>query len=127
MMLAGPWLAWPWFAFNGFAVGSPTRLREAGLAIFGLLGSGGLVFGIAAGISAGALAGTTLKLALLGLTLWKLGTGYVLYLTQARTFGVFEHYGGVVRNGMLVVVAGMFAEPSVGRLFGNALLFLVVR
>jgi hypothetical protein len=127
MMLAGPWLAWPWFAFNGFAVGSPTRIREALVAGLGLLGSVALVFGIAAGIGTGVLAGTTLRLALLGLTLWKLGIGYVLYLIQARTFWVFEHYGGAVRNGLLVVLAGAFAEPSVGRLLGNPLLFLILR
>ena len=27
-MLAGAWLGLPWFAFNAFALGSPTRWRE---------------------------------------------------------------------------------------------------
>ena len=28
LMLGGAWIAWPWFALNAYAMGSPTRRRE---------------------------------------------------------------------------------------------------
>ena len=31
-MFGGAWLAFPWYVFNGFAMGSPTRKREAAVA-----------------------------------------------------------------------------------------------
>ena len=38
-MLCGAWIAWPWFAFNAIAIGSPTRKKEVTWAAVGAAGT----------------------------------------------------------------------------------------
>jgi hypothetical protein len=92
VMFAGAWLGWVWFAFNAVALGTPTRRQEH--AIVGVAFTATAAFAVA------------LRLALLVITVWKLGLSYALYLVQRRTFHIYEYYGGAVRNGLGVVIAG---------------------
>ena len=70
VMLGGVWLSWPWFVVNGFAVGSPTRFRELGLAIGGLIGATGLLFGLGF-LRAGELMGdVAFSYAIVALVVW---------------------------------------------------------
>lgn len=102
-MFGGAWISWPWLAWNGWIVGSPTRRREiAWLA-------GGAVVLLALGIAAVQLVARrvvgdgALPYLRLGFLLWKLGVTYAVYSLQSRTFQIYEHYGGTVRNGLLAV------------------------
>lgn len=110
IMLGGPWLAWPWFVLNGFGFGSSTRWRELGLAIAGFGGTVVAVFGVILLHDAGvANSQTQLRLLFLGVTVWKLGISYVLYITQGRGFAIYSYYGqGPEQNGMLVAMLGGF-------------------
>ena len=107
-MMCGAWLAWPWFIVNSIAMGSPTRRREIQLTLLAAGGSvalGMLVFGLVnAGIIESALA---LRVALLGITCWKLGMAYLLTTIQSRTFHVYTYYGGETQNAGYVIFAGM--------------------
>jgi hypothetical protein len=112
-MLAGSWLALPWFAFNGFALGSPTRLREALLALAGLGTTAALAFGLLVGADSLSLTTEQVRYLLVGLVFVKLCLAYGLFLLQRRTFGIFEFYGGTVRNPLVVLIAGALARPVV--------------
>jgi hypothetical protein len=126
-MLGGAWLAWPWFLLNGFAIGSATRRREAGLVLLALFGSVGLGLGLVALLDARLLHGTALKLALLAVVLCKLAIAYFLYTIQARSFALYEYYSGGVWNGApLVVVVGAVLRSRVMALLGSGFWVLVL-
>ncbi len=116
VMLAGGWLAWPWFVFNGLAVGSPSLKRECALVAAGVVGTALLIIvllKIAITIVGADGAAQAVPYVRTGVIAWKLLVGYWLYTLQARTFGLYEYYGGTVRNGLLVVIAGTFLHGAV--------------
>jgi hypothetical protein len=106
VMFAGSWLSWPWFAFNGAAVGSPTLRREVGWVVAGFAGRALLIAGILFAAGTGRLPRQAVPYALLPLTLWTLGVSYVLHSLQSRSFQLYQHYGGTLRSGLPVVMAG---------------------
>ena len=112
VMFGGAWVSWPWFVANGFAIGSPTRRREAAIAVAGLVGSVVLVLALLALAGSEILDRPTLRYAAVGLTVWKLGVSYWLYTLQSRCFGLYEYFGGPVQNGVLVLVAAAFLGPT---------------
>jgi hypothetical protein len=126
LMLGGPWLAWPWFALNGFAVGSPTRRRELAIVALAVLGSAALVGGLIAASAGLALTGVWVKFGLLALTIFKLGMGYVLFTTQSRSFGLYAYYGGPVQNGVAGILLGIFLDDFVTKALGRGFLALVL-
>ena len=67
--------------------------------------------------------------ALLTLTALKLGVTYWLHILQSRTFEVYEYYGGVVRQGFVVILAAYFlSQAAAPKLLAAApLLFLWLR
>jgi hypothetical protein len=117
VMLGGVWLSWPWFVLNGFAVGSPTRRRELAVAVAGLAVSVLLVAIVVYLVGAGILGRADARYALVGVTAWKLAVCYWLYTLQTRSFGLYQYFGGKVRNGLWVVLAALFLAAAVlGRL-----------
>jgi hypothetical protein len=126
-MMCGAWLAWPWFILNSIAMGSPTRQREIKLsllAVGGTVALGMLVFGLVdAGIIESALA---LRIALLGITCWKLGMAYLVSTVQSRTFHVYRYYGGAVQNAGYVLFAGMQLSGFVVDASENPLWHIIV-
>ena len=101
VMLFGAGLSWTWFVLNGIAMGSPTRKREIGIAIGGLLGNLLLLLGVSA--TYGLLEvnkEVAIPYLLLVVVVWKLGVSYVLYTLQSGSFGIYEYYGGAVKNGL---------------------------
>lgn len=111
IMLGGAFVSWPWFVLNGFAVGSPTRRRELGWAIGGLLGSASLLVLIGVAAEAGWVGGLGFRYLLIGVVVYKLYVTYLLYSLQTRSFGLFEHYGGETRSGLLPLIAAAFLRP----------------
>lgn len=120
VMFGGAWLSWPWFALNGYAVGSPTRGRELALAVGGFVGSAAIIVGLAVLAQSGVIEGVGVRYALVALTVWKLVVSYVLYAWQSRSFHLYEHFGGEVRNGLpVVLLAGFLGRKAVFGAFSN--------
>ena len=113
LMMGGAWLGIPWFIFNSFAMGSSTRRKETMLAV--LLVPGTLLLFILLGtlVSLDVLTTSSLPYAGVSITVWKLAVGYALFNLQQRNFALHEYYGGVVRNGALVLVASIFIGPRI--------------
>lgn len=114
VMLGGAWLSWPWFVVNGFAVGSPTRKKELGIAIGGFALTALLVVTIIGLAGTGRISQRGVPYALLSLTVLKLGVTYWLHTLQTTTFEVYEYYGGTVRQGFLVILASYAVMQSAG-------------
>jgi hypothetical protein len=115
IMFGGGWLAFPWFAFNSIAMGSPFRRRELALAAGGILApmvAVTLVSMAIGDVSEDWLSRNAAYIVVLRITI-QLGFAYALYTLQARTFGIYQYYGGVARNGMLVVFAGYFLRGPI--------------
>ena len=113
VMLGGSWLALPWFVLNGFALGSPTRGKELGLALAGPAGVMALYLGLVllterAGLPAGAL-----PYLYLGIILWKLVVAYWLFDLQKSVFALHEYFDGQVRNGLPVLAVGFLLRKTV--------------
>ena len=100
VMFVGAGMSWTWFVLNGIAMGSPTRKRELGIAIGGLLGNVVLLLGVSGTYeNLGVDGELALPYLLLVAVVWKLGVSYVLYTLQAGSFGIYEYYEGTVQNG----------------------------
>lgn len=115
-IFGGSAISWTWYVFNGFAVGSPTRRRELAIALGGFAGNAALFILLASLLGRGLLpdgSGPYIRLVLL---LSKIGFTYWLYVLQARTFSIYEYYGGKVRQGFVFVaiafILWMWVEPS---------------
>ncbi|RKZ82611.1 MAG: hypothetical protein DRR19_20340 [Candidatus Parabeggiatoa sp. nov. 1] len=109
LMFGGAWLAWPWFVVNGFAVGSPTRWRELGWVIGGFIGSTVLAVTIFVLYNNNVIhSDSSIQYAILVLLVWKITVSYTVFTLQARTFELYEYYGGIVRNGIWVLLLATF-------------------
>jgi hypothetical protein len=113
MMLGGSWVGLPWFVVNGKAMGSAGFRREALVAALTPVLAIALAF-------AGSIVIYNLDLpkrafaysAVLILAV-KLGCAYWLYLSQQRSFGIYQHFGGRVRQGALIAIGGAVARMYV--------------
>jgi hypothetical protein len=127
VMLCGTWLAWPWFAFNAIAMGSPTRRKEVALCAAAFAGTAGLGALLLALVDAGLLPkGAPLRLALLAVVAFKLAISYYIALVQGRTFHVYEYYGGPVRNASRLISAGWLVRGLVFGLSDHPLWGIIV-
>lgn len=108
VMFGGAALSWTWFIVNGAAIGSPTRRQEIGWAIGGMAGTTALILVISYLASQELLGRLGLPYSQVGLTVWKLAVSYWLFTLQSRSFHLYEHFGGPVRNGMIIVALGFF-------------------
>lgn len=111
-MLAGGWLSWPWFALNSAALGRGRRF-DADLAVLGLglALNAALVLGVHQIVQSGWVAHR--EYADLLPQAARLTVLYVLFLRQQRTFQLFEHFGGVGRSGLWVVMGGSVLRGAV--------------
>lgn len=127
MMTCGAWLAWPWFAFNAIAMGSPTKRKEIALCVLAVAGTAVLGWGVLALLDAGIISiGTQLKLAILAITTWKLGMAQYISTVQSRTFHVYEYYGGTVRNAGSILGSGWWLSGLVIGMSDDPLWIIVV-
>lgn len=127
IMLCGAWMAWPWFAFNAIAIGSPTRRKEIALCVAAFAGTAVLGAVLLALVDAGVLPqGMPLRLALLAVTAFKLAITYHIAMVQERTFHVYEYYGGPVRNAGRIISAGWLVRGLVLGLSDNPLWIIIV-
>lgn len=126
-MLAGAWLAWPWFAFNAIAMGSPTRRKEIALCVAALAGTAALGAILLALLDTGVLPrGVPLRLAVLGVVAFKLAITYHISSVQSRTFHVYEYYGGPVRSAGRILGAAILLRGFVIGLVDHPLWIIIV-
>lgn len=127
MMTCGAWLAFPWFAFNAIAMGSPTRRKEIALCALAVAGTALLAWLVYALNEAGILpAGTALDFAILGIHTWKLALAYYISTVQARTFHVYQYYGGNVRSAAGVLGTGYWLRGLVLGLSDDPIWIIIV-
>jgi hypothetical protein len=126
-MVCGAWLAWPWFAFNAIAIGSPTKRRELAWCAAGMLGSAAMAIVIFALVRAGIIESRlTMEIALLGVTAWKLGVAQYVCELQSRTFEVYTFYGGAVRSPRAVIMVGWWLRALVLGLVDHPVWVIIV-
>jgi hypothetical protein len=111
-LLGGLWIAWPWFAFNGIAVGSPTWRREWLWLGGSILVISVLLFVLTEMVLAQVLVPPWSRYAGLTIPLVKLATLYAVFVLQSRTIEIYEYYGGVLRNGVFVLAAILLLRPG---------------
>jgi len=112
IMLGGLWISWPWFIFNGIAVGSPTFRREIAWLAGGLVVVALIPAAIFALADMGILTGIGVSYAALSMPVAKLAPTYAAYVLQARTIEIYEYYGGVLKNGIYVVILLLLLRPD---------------
>jgi hypothetical protein len=113
LMLGGASLGFPWFAFNAVAVGSATLRKELALSFAGLAGSAIISVVLLYLADTGFLPKEMFTYASTILILWKLGIGYTLHVSQAPSFELYAHFGGLSRKGFPVVIAGLLLRMYV--------------
>lgn len=113
VMLGGVWLGWPWLLLNGRALGSPNWTGQARLLAVGLGVTIALAVAIVMLIEADIIrTATHIRLALLAVTVWKLGISYKVHALQAGTFELFRYYGGAPRSGVMPLLLGVYVGRS---------------
>lgn len=126
-MLCGSWLSLPWFAFNAWAMGSPTKRKEIALCLASLGGTIVMAMIWVWLVKSKTIENrTVLQLLLLVIVAWKLGMAYVIDTVQSRTFHVYEYYGGLVRSSTYVVTTGYLLRDFVLGLFDDPLWVIIV-
>ena len=112
-MLAGVWFAWPWFAFNSFAVGSPTRRAELAWLAAGLFVPAGVGMALLMAREAGWLPQLSPPYVGVVVIVLKLVVVYAVFLLQSRTIEIYEYYGGTAQKAFYVLVAGSYIRDLV--------------
>ncbi|UXI67261.1 hypothetical protein [Tahibacter amnicola] len=125
-MLVGTWLGVLWFAFNSFAMGSPTWRRELAMLALAFLGGTVLVFGLVYAFSVGWLDKQSLRYAWLSVTALRLCCFYVVHLAQSRTFELFTYFGGKPAQGAVVLILGVLSRSAVSEFLGMGILAVIL-
>lgn len=128
MMVGGAWIAWPWFAFNAIAMGSPTKKREIGLCAAAFAITGVLAAILIALVDHEVIPaqGMPVRFALLAIVTFKLGISYYIATVQDRTFGIYEYYGGPIRAARPVLSAAYLLRGVVIELIDHPLWWIIV-
>lgn len=120
MMLGGSWVGLPWFVVNGKAMGSAGFRREALVAALTPVLAVALALGASAAIYALGLPQRAFAYTFVLILTVKLGCAYWLYLSQQRSFGIYQHFGGRVRQGAPIAIAAAVARMYVVNAAFNA-------
>jgi hypothetical protein len=107
-MLAGVWFAWPWFAFNSFAIGSPTRRAELTWLVVGLIVPPAIGSALILARGAELLPASAGPYIGLAVIVAKLVIVYAVFLLQSRTIEIYEYYGGKLVNGIWPLLAAFY-------------------
>lgn len=104
-MFGGPFISWAWSLFNGLALGSPSRGREALAVGLGLLAYFAVLIGVAATGLLQQLSPVYVRTALVVVSL---ATCYYLYLKQSVASEIYQYFDGTLMNGIPGVILAYF-------------------
>ena len=107
-----------WFALNSLAIGSATKTKEFAYVALCLLGTPLVYLLIGVLWERGVLTEGVRPYLHLVITVFQLVIVYQLHLVQSRSFQLFELFGGVAKNGVLVVVALALLRPRLHEALG---------
>lgn len=110
-MMGGLWIGLPWFLFNGYAMGSASRVKEtivAGVALAAVVVTAVIMLMIFDD-----QADRSVRFAVLALQLVKLAAYYTLNAMQSRSFQLHRYYGGAAKNGVPLVIAAVLLRSAV--------------
>ncbi len=120
LMLGGAGVGFAWFAFNAFAMGSATRVREWLLVGAAFVGSA-LLAGLGMFLMLrGVLDTESIAYAGTLLIIYKLAIGYFLHFSQARSFELFEYFGGTPKNGLIALIALSLTRGTLHQALGSS-------
>ena len=126
----GTWVGWPWLVINGFIMGSPTRWRELSWIIGGFMGSIVLAIILVLHNNGSLQSRSGLQYIDLDpyflLLFWRLIISCIVVALQIRTFGLYEYYGGIVKNGVWVFLGALFGHKIVLNMLPSDFWFLVM-
>jgi hypothetical protein len=126
-MLCGAWLAWPWFAFNAIAMGSPTRKKELAMCAAAFAGTGALAAIVIALVDHKIIeSDLAIRLAVLAIVTFKLTMSYAISTVQNRTFHVYAYYGGPIRESRPVLGVGYVLRGVVIGMIDHPLWVIIV-
>lgn len=107
-IFAGVWFAWPWFAFNSVAIGSPTKRAELAWLAAGLIVPSAVGWALLLARAADALPGASTPYIGLVIVVLKIVVVYAVFLLQSRTIEIYEYYGGKLVNGVWPLLAAFY-------------------
>ncbi|MCX9157357.1 hypothetical protein OPU71_14605 [Niveibacterium sp. 24ML] len=107
-MIVGGLPGLAWLALNGFALGSPTRVREAVLCAAGIALAFAVLWGTHLAHEAGWLSTQLARYVLLLALVSKLACAYRACFMQQRAIELYQYYGGRVANGLIPLLVGAF-------------------
>lgn len=107
-MFGGIFFSWIWFLFNSLAMGSPTKRREAGALLMGVLGYFLLFFTMVYLVNNALIEGLSHDYTRILLVGFALLPSYYVYLRQSSAYELFEHFGGKPFNGIPLLLLGYF-------------------
>ncbi len=127
-MVGGAWLAWPWFAFNAVAMGSPTRKQEIGLVAGAFAATAVLAAILIALVEHHVIPveGIGLRVAVLAIMTFKLAATYYMQTVQERTFHIYEYYKGQIRSAERVTLVARLLRGVVLGLIDHPLWVIIV-
>lgn len=114
-----------WFAFNSFAISSAARTRELAYVFIGLLGTPFIFAALNALMNLGWLDTDWIPYLRVLVTGFQLLIVYLLHLSQHKSYELYSLFGGVAKNGLLLVVALFLIRPYLAEFLGPwSVLFL---
>jgi hypothetical protein len=108
LMMAGAWAGLPWLLFNGLAIGSATRRREALWLLGGLVATAAVVGLLLALDQRGLLARSAVPFLVIAPEICKLVAGYASFELQERSYVLYRYFGGPTQNGVLPLLVLSF-------------------
>jgi len=127
VMTCGFWFSITWILTNGFALGSPTRKKEVGIAVVGVISLGLIYIGIVALHQSGILHKEAIPYVILLLPLVKLAILYRVMFMQSQTVELFEYFGGRLLNGIPIVAGSYFLGKYVDPWVSNSFFYSILR
>lgn len=124
-LFGGAGIGFFWFAFNSFAISSAARTKELTYVMIGVLGTPFIFAALNALMNHGWLDTEAIPYLRVLVTGFQLLIVYLLHLSQHKSFELFSLFGGVSRNGLLVVIGLFFVRPYLADALGPwSVLFL---
>lgn len=113
VMLAGVWLGYPWALYNTWAVDGEGRAAQAKTLFVSLGFILALSFGVVWLVEEEWMSIRVFRYVWTAVIVLKLWGPHRVFMTQNREVELREYFGATLRNGAIILVAGIMARPHV--------------